>query len=180
MNRLKDLSNSNDQSGFTLAEVLLYLAIFSLVIGAIVGLAAITSLQRVKSEAIAEVNYQGESNVSLIDQTIRNASSINDPAMANSDTMLSLTVVDAGNNPTVFDSYNDGTTNRLRLSEGSPANVTYLTSSHVNLSGLSFINEGLFNTKGSILFHFTLSYQSGSSLAEYNYVKTFYGAATLP
>jgi hypothetical protein len=82
-------------------------------------------------------------------------------------------------NPTVFSSYNDGTTTHLEISQGSPAVSTYLTNSHVILSNLNFSNKGLSSAPGSILYSFTLTYKTSSILQEFNFQKNFYGAATL-
>ncbi len=167
------------ETGFTLAEVILYVALFALIIGAIVGLASLSSLQRVQSQVIAEINYHGENALTLISQTIRNSSSINSPSLGNSGNQLNLTTQDPSTSPTIFDSYLDGSTNRLRLSEGSPATLNYLTSHNVQLSGLTFTNAGASGTKGSIAVTFVLTYNSSSTAAEYTYSKTFFGAATL-
>jgi len=179
MKQIKKILPKKD-GGFTLIEVVLYLAIFAAVVGAIVGLAILTISQREKNEVITSVNYQGEAVLGLVEQTIHESSAINTPALGGSSSALSLTMPSASINPTIFSSYNDGSTIHLEISQGSPAVNSYLTNSHVVISNLTFSNEGFTGTNGSILISFTLSYESASSLEEFTFQKTFYGAASIP
>jgi len=168
------------QKGFTLIEVILYITIFAMIIGAIAGLTILTVSQRQKNEVISSVNYQGEAVLSLLSQTIHQASSINAPSLGTSSGALSLTMPTQSVNPTIFSSYNDGSTTHLEISQGSPAVNSYLTNSHVTLSNLNFSNLGLSGTRGSIQISFTLSYLSSSPLEEFTYQKTFSGASSIP
>jgi type II secretory pathway component PulJ len=172
-------STHQHQTGFTLIEVLLYITIFAMIVGAIVGLAILTVSQRQKSEVITGVNYQGEAAMGLIVQDIHEATKITAPALGASANSLTLVMPTSSVNPTIFSSYNDGSTTHLEISQGSPSVNNYLTNSHVIMSNLTFTNEGLSGTNGSILVSFTLTYTSGSNLEEYNFQKTFTGAASV-
>jgi prepilin-type N-terminal cleavage/methylation domain-containing protein len=169
-----------DKRGFTLIEVILYITIFAMIIGAIAGLTIPTVSQRQKNEVITAVNYQGEAVLSLMSQSVHQASSINAPSLGASSSALSLVMPTQSVNPTIFSSYNDGATTHLEISQGNPAVNSYLTNSHVILSNLTFNNLGLSGTKGSILISFTLSYTSSSPLEEFSYQKTFSGASSIP
>ena len=48
--------NHPDSRGFTLVEILLYIAIFGLVIGAVVGLSTLSITQRVKNQVMADTS----------------------------------------------------------------------------------------------------------------------------
>ncbi len=167
------------QRGFTLIELLIYITIFSIMIGGIVGLAVLTTAQKANSQLTADLNYQGEATMALITQTVHRATSITSPAVANTSGSLTLVMPASSVNPTVFGLYNDGVTNRLRISEGSPAVNNNLTNSRVSLSNLTFSNMSLPSTKGSILIKFTLTYKTTSQRQELQFSKSFTGAATI-
>lgn len=170
-----------NQSGFSLIEMLVYITIFATMIGAVVGLAVITSGQKVNSQVAGDINYQGESVMALITQTVHQANSITAPTAGNSSGSLTLTMAASSVNPTVFSSYNDSTTNRFQVQEGSsPVVQNNLTNAHASVSSLSFTNLSLTGTKGSVLINFTLTYKTSSARQEYSFSKVFYGAATIP
>jgi type II secretory pathway pseudopilin PulG len=170
----------NNHRGFTLIELLIYVTIFSTMIGAVVGLAAIATAQKASSQITSDVNYQGEATMALLSQTIHQATSITSPTVGTTGGSLTLVMPASSVNPTVFTSYNDGTTNRLQMKEGSTPISNYLTNSHASLSNLVFTNMSLPSTKGSVLIKFTLTYRTTSARQELQFSKTFYGAATIP
>jgi type II secretory pathway component PulJ len=172
--------NSNNNSGFTLIEVLLYIAIFASIIMVIAAMAINSVAERQKNEVFTAVNYQGEAAMEIIEQDIHQATSITSPARGNTASSIQLSMPQTSVNPTIFSTYNDGSTNHLEISQGSPSVNTYLTNSHVSISNLSFVNEGLSGTNGSIEISFSLSYKSTSTLEEFTYQNTFYGAASIP
>jgi type II secretory pathway pseudopilin PulG len=173
-------SHQINQHGSTLIELLIYVGIFSTIIGAIVGLAVLTSGQKVSSQVTADINYQGEATMAYITQTVHQASSITAPAPANTGSTLTLVMPTASVNPTSFNTFNDGTTTRLQVNEGSLAIANNLTNSHATVSGLTFTNMSLSGTKGSVQIKFTLTYRTTSQRQEFIYSKTFYGAVTIP
>jgi type II secretory pathway pseudopilin PulG len=177
---MKIKHNNNNNGGFTLIEVLLYIAIFSSIIMVIVALAINSIAERQKNEVFTAVNYQGEAAMEIIEQDIHEASSIASPNRGSTASAIELNMPQTSVNPTIFSTYNDGSTNHLEISQGSPSVNTYLTNSHVSISNLSFTNEGLNGTNGSIQISFSLSYKSTSTLEEFTYKNTFYGAASIP
>lgn len=165
---------SKSGAGFTLIEVLLYVASVGIVILAASILLTIMVKSRVKNVAIAEVEQQGLYVMGLITQTVRNSSGINSPATGSSGSSLSVAMRQAAKNPTVF----DVSSQVFRITEGaaSPVNIT---SSRVSVSGVTFTNLSRSNTPGTIQAQFTITYVNLSGLNEYNYSKTFYGSGTL-
>lgn len=149
-------------------------------IGSIVGLALSTAAEKTRAQVTADVNYQGEAVMSLITQTIHQASSINSPTSGNSGTSLSLSMSNSAVNPTTFILTNDGTTSRFQIGEGAPAINNNLTNARVVVSNLNFTNMSLSGTKGSVLIKYTITYRTPSPRQELQYSKTFYGAATIP
>ncbi|KKT35654.1 MAG: hypothetical protein UW24_C0005G0002 [Parcubacteria group bacterium GW2011_GWA2_44_12] len=90
------------KSGFTLIELLLYVAISSVML-LITSLFLQTLLQsRIKNQTIAEVEQQGLHIMQLITQTVRNAEAITAPAPSASAASLTLDVIPAASDPTVF------------------------------------------------------------------------------
>lgn len=177
---MKRLHLKQQEGGFSLIELLIYITIFSIMIGAVVGLAVLASGQKANSQATTDINYQGEAVMALISQSVHQATAINTPTAATNSPTLSLAMPVTSVNPTVFGTYNDGTTTRMRISEGNPAVQTNLTNSHVTVSNLTFTNMSLASTKGSVLINYTITYRTGSARQEFSVSKRFFGAATIP
>lgn len=162
------------QSGFTLIELLLYLAVTSIIIVSVSGF-LITMLQaRVKFQTISEVEQQGQQTMQAITQTIRNAQAITSPATGASASSLTMDVVTAGLDPTVFD-LSGGI---IRITEGAGA-ATGLTTTKVTASSLNFQNLTRPTTQGVIRISFTITSVNGSGRNEFQYAKTFRGSASL-
>jgi len=106
------------ERGFTLVEVLLYLAISSIILGIISFFVFMMLETRVKNQTILEVEQQGLFVMQTISRTIRNAESINSPSVGASADSLSLSVFDALDNPTIFDVAGGS----IRVKEGAFAN----------------------------------------------------------
>jgi len=162
--------------GFTLIELLLYVAISSAIL-------LITSLflqilleSRVKNQTIAEVEQQGLQVMQLITQTARNAEAIPSPAPSASAASLTLDVITASSDPTIFDL--DLLSGAIRIKEGGGA-VIPLTNSRVTASALTFQNLSRGSTPGTIRIQFTLTHINPEGRNEYFFTKTFTGSATL-
>ncbi len=90
-------------AGYTLIELLLYMAIVSVLLSSVVTFFGVTVDARVKNETINEVNEQGAGAMDYITQTIRNATSITTPAAGANSASLTLVVPTGSLSPTVFD-----------------------------------------------------------------------------
>ncbi len=166
--------NRKSKGGYTLIEVLLYIVIAVIMISGISALFHLVLEGGAKSRTITEVEQQGSQIMHLITQTIRNAEGINSPTEGNSSSTLSLNVVDAGDDPTVF-GISGGS---IYINEGSGSNVD-LMNSNVTASGLTFENVSRTGTPGSVKIEFTLEHVNSLGLNIYDYSKTFYGSATV-
>ena len=165
-------------SGYTIIEMLLYIAIFSLIIGSILSIAMSIANQRIQNQVTQEVDYQGNLAITNITQNLRNASTINTPTPNNSSTSLSFNTTTPANNPSVYDMVSDQSVNKLRFKEGTVASV-YLTSSRVTISNLSFSNRAITGGRDSIYISFTLTYHNPTNKPQLDYQKNFYGVTTL-
>lgn len=160
--------------GFTIIELLLYLASLSIIVLGVSALLFELLNSKVKNQTIAKVEQQGLQTMQIITQTIRNSDNINLPLAGLSSSSLSLQTITALKNPTLFDlsgSY-------LRITEGTGSAIT-LNSSGVVASGLNFQNLSKTNTPGIIRIQFTLTHLNPENKNEYDYTKTFISSASL-
>jgi prepilin-type N-terminal cleavage/methylation domain-containing protein len=162
------------RKGFTLVEMLLYIAILSIIIMAFSSFFFLSYTSRIKAAAIAEVEQQGSQTMSLITQNIRNATSIASPTAGVSAGSLTLTEYIGANSPTVFDQSVD----TLRITEG-VATAVNLTSNRIVVSNLSFQNLSRPSTPGVVQIKFTLTHINPSNRGEYIYSKNFTSTASL-
>lgn len=165
---------SSTQRGYTLIELLLYIALLGILLPGVVGFMGLAVETRVKNQSIAEVNDQGMAAMDYITQTLRNASSITAPAAAASAGSLTITVPTGSLSPTIFDI--NGTT--LQVKEGSAAAVA-LTSDTVQISNLTFTNLTRSGTAGAVQVSFTVSRTNPAGRNEFEYQKTFTTTAEL-
>ncbi len=170
--------DKDNQKGYTIIEMLLYITVFSLIIGSILAVAVSITNQRIQNQINQEVDAQGRLIISSITQSLRNASTINNPSVGNSSSSLSLNTTTATNNPTIFDTAIDQNVNKMRMKVGS-ASPEYLTSSRVSVSNLSFTNKAISGGRDSIDISFTLTYYNPSNKSTLQYQKNFYGVSTL-
>lgn len=163
------------QKGFTLVEMVLYVAICSILLATISVFLSFLLEARVRSQAITEVNQQGFQVMSLITQTIRNGRSIEVPAISTSSSSLFLTTKDSLLNPTVF--YLSSST--LVIKEGTKSPVS-LTNSRVQVTDLLFENVSSISSIEKIIrIRYTINYLNREGKSEYSFVKSFNGSATL-
>jgi Tfp pilus assembly protein PilW len=163
------------QKGFTLVEVVLYVAICSLLLVTISVFLSFLLGARVRSQAITEVNQQGFQVMSLITQTIRNGRSIQVPSTGVSSSTLSITTVNALLNPTIFNI----SSTTVKIKEGSQVAIP-LTNSRIRVSNLLFQNVSSgSSTEKIIRVSYTIDYINPTGRSEYSFTKSFSGSATL-
>lgn len=175
---MKNIYHNQKNNGYTIIEMLLYIAIFSLIIGSILSVAMSIANQRILNQVTQEVDYQGNLAITNITQNLRNASTINTPTPSNSSASLSYNTATLANNPTIYDVVNDQSVNKLRFTAGSSSSV-YLTSSRVTMSNLNFSNRAITGGRDSIYISFTLTYHNPANKPQLDYQKNFYGVTTL-
>jgi len=164
----------NMKKGFTLIEMLLYLAILSVVVLALSSFLLLSYTSRVKGGVIAEVEQQGSQTMSIIAQNIRNAQSITAPIAGISSNSLTLTEFTGAVSPSIFDQSG----NTLRITEGAAIPIN-ITSNRVIVSSLNFQNLSRPNTPGIVQIKFTLTHVNPDNRGEYIYSKSFTSTASL-
>lgn len=166
--------NKKAITGFTLIEVLLYVAIVSIIFGGIMALLDATFKSRIRNEVIAEVERGGNMVMSIFAQHIRNARSITSPTASSTASAVTLAMTDASISPVVF-RLSGG---RIEMSERGFGTTT-ITSSRLTASSLSFFNLSRSTTPGAVRFQFVLDYANPDGVQEYNYRARFIGGASL-
>jgi Tfp pilus assembly protein PilW len=162
------------QKGFTLLELLLYIATSAAILLVISGFLSVLLKARIKNQTVSDVEMQGQAVMRLMTQTIRNSSAINSPANGVSASSISLNTYVPAQNPTIFD-LSGGV---LQIKEGVGA-VIPLTNSRVTVSGVTFHNLSRVGSPGTVHLQFTLTRVNVSGRNEYTYTKTFTGSASL-
>lgn len=160
--------------GFTLIELLVYIGIFSVLTISLVMFNLSLLSTRVKNQVIMEVEQQGVYAVQLISQLIRNAEAVNFPTVGENDSQLSLDVLVAAEDPTIFNIVDNQIFIKRGLNE-----FQALTADNLVVSDLIFYNSSQADTSGNISFQFTLTYQNISNTKDYEYSRIFYGSASL-
>ncbi len=162
------------QEGFTLIELIIYIAISSFVLGALFALYGSIYQLRVKNESIAEGEQQGQQIIQIISQTVRNAANINSPTAGTAGSILSLQTYSISTDPTIFTISNG----IVSIQEGIGAPMA-LNSPKVTVSNLVFQNLARSGTHGIVKISFTINYTNGSTKVERNFIRNFYDSAAV-
>jgi type II secretory pathway component PulJ len=157
-------------TGYTLIELLLYIAITSSLLVVAVGFFGMVSESRIKGQAVAEVDQQAAYVMDYMTSAVRNAASLSVPAAAASGS--TLTVTSPASTTSVFSL--SGTT--LQVKEGSAA-VVSLSNSNVAVSNLTFTNLTRFGSNGIVRISFTVARTNTAGRQEYNYQQTYTNSA---
>lgn len=156
------------QAGYTLIELLLYIAMVGVLLAAVTAFFGITTDARIKNQSMTEVNEQGVFALDMIAQTVRNGTSLSSPAAGASGSQLTLTVPTGALSPTVFD-VSGGV---LRIKEGA-GGVVAITNSKVQVTSLTVTNLTRSGTGGIVRISLTLSRRNTAGANAYDYTKTF-------
>ena len=166
------ISRRRRQAGYTLIELLLYVAISGMLLTGVVGFFGLVTEARVKNQSISEVDEQGAAAMDYITQTIRNATSISSPVVGATGASLTLVVPTGALSPTIFSL--SGTV--LQVKEGAAAAIP-LTSNEVQVSSLTFHNLTRTGTGGIVQVSFVVTRTNPNNRTEFEYQKTFTGSA---
>jgi len=96
------LQPNKTQTGYTLIELLLYVAIVGSLLTLGHLLFGMVAEARVKNQTVSEVDEQGTAIMDYMTQTIRNATSITTPTVGLNGPSLTLAVPTVGLSPTIF------------------------------------------------------------------------------
>ena len=164
-------------TGLTFIELILYVALVSVFIGAVVQFYRYIAVLRIRSQVAQEVTYNVQYAGKRIAYEIRSASAMNSITSSS----LCLSSSDASRNPTLI----YVSQNRLRIGwGGGSVNCTNLTNDYpitgnrVNISGFNFQNLSNISTK-NIHYSFIVSYASTTNRKEWQKNETASGSAEI-
>jgi len=160
LNRLLDTRHSllaTGRRGFTLLELTIYAALFSVAAVAFVGILVTITQVQVKSGAQAEVNQQSQFLLQTIQRYVETSSLI-DMATDSATTTLKLRMSSSAGDP-AYIYLSAGTVYLKETEAGAPQ---ALTSDKVNVSSLSFIKRANSSGRDSLGVSFTVEYNSAS------------------
>lgn len=163
-----------DKKGFSLIEAVIYIAIFTMFVGALVNFTLNLNTSRLHSQTMLEVKGQGADLMRILTKTITNATAINYPGTGLSSGAISVNLPDASKSPTIF----SGSGEAIYITEGANSAVA-LTNNKVKVTNLSFKNVSKTATPGTIQIRFTISNTANQKLPEQQYAIDFYGTASL-
>jgi type II secretory pathway pseudopilin PulG len=170
---LKDHTHKRQQ-GYTLIELLLYVAIMGTLLTTVTYFFGTVASARVKDQTVLEVNDQGVALMDYITQTIRNATSITAPTIGTTGSSLTLVVPTGALSPTVINAIS--LPGIIQVKEGAGAAIP-LISNDVQVNSLTFKNLSRTGTPGIIQVNFVLARVNPSNMNEFDYQKSFIGTA---
>ena len=135
--RARSLTRGRRMAGFTLVETVLYIAIFSGMVTALVSFALSITESRNKTYVVQEVQANMRVAHDIVSQRIRSASAVNasSSVFGTDPGVLSLAMASSSLNPTIITlSADDGV---LQIKEGNSVTTT-ITSSDVQVHNLVF------------------------------------------
>jgi type II secretory pathway pseudopilin PulG len=162
---------TNKQSGITLVEIMLYIAIISIVLATTSAFFATLITSRIKNQTINEVEFQGLQAIQVINKNLRNAESILSPQIGQETS--SLKIIRKGTE--IEFTLDNGI---IYMQEGI-AQPEYLTNDIISVSNLTFKNLSRANTPGAIRTDFFVEHINNSGRNEYFFEKNVFGSATL-
>jgi len=172
------MNNMKKQAGFTLIEILIYIAIISGVVVTFVVFSLSISNSRNKTYVIQEVQANTRVAFELISKYLHAADDINIGAsIFDSDPgVLSLAMDDAGKNPTIISlNADDG---QLQIKEGSADEVN-VTSNEVKITNLVFRDLTGSSARKNIGVEVTVEYNVDNSDVIYEYAQSWQTAVSL-
>lgn len=163
------------ESGFSLVETLLYVALFAAIVSALAVFLATLSASRINQQVTGEVDQQASFAFRTMTQSIRNATAINSPGAGATSSSLSINTGVASTTPTLY-SLTGGV---LFITEGVNPAIA-LTNSRVVVTDLTFSNLTKSGSKGLVSIDLNLKATAASAnRAEYNYQANYHDSASL-
>ena len=149
-------SASSFRSAFTLFEILIATALFSIVIGSFITILVTVTRIQVQQASLAEVNQQSQFLLQQVQYYVAHSSLIDMP-VDQATTTLRLRMPASSTDPTVI-TLSGGI---VYLQQGSNA-IQALSSSHISISGLSFTRRANPPAHDSVDVAFSLAYTTSN------------------
>ncbi len=171
---MKNLISKNNK-GFSLIEVIIYVAIIGGLLVTLTNFILAISGSRNKSYAQQEVNANTRLALNILTHKIKSSNGINvsSSTFNTSPGVLSLSMSSSTLSPTIFTLSNG----RLTISEGVTTSQ-FITSQRVNISSLIFTNLTADSNHGNVGISMSFNYASSSD-ASYNFSSSLNTAVNL-
>lgn len=161
-----------NKRGFTLIEILIYSAIFTVTAIFLVNILTTTSRIQSRQTAVNELNQQISFVASTIERLVRNASLIENPAGVASTTLV-LRTSSSGADPTKI--YVDASNTAIYVKEGT-ADARAITNSLVKIGGFQVVKYE--NPGGRAVVQVDLTLQYNSDNPQFQFSRNFKTAIT--
>ena len=148
--------------GFTLIEIIIYTAIVSIILAAVINFAWNIIYGKSKTSSWQEVQQNIRFTMERITQEVRSASGVNNIGIGGSANSLSLEMADPDLNPTIFDVSGD----KVRLTQGASGPYE-LTTDELEVTNLNFTNLSYADTSGTIRIELTIEHKNPGGVIEY-------------
>ncbi len=161
--QINQLRNNN---GFTLIEIIIYVAIIGIVMTSFIAFGMSISSARSKTYVVQEVQGNARMLIDIISQKIKRAQAITSPTAGQSNGAMTLDMPYSESDLTF--SMTDGI---VYLTEGS-GDPQAIVSNEVEVENFQFSNIGLNGSVDSILVEFDMEFRNAASV-EYSYADSF-------
>lgn len=167
-----------NKRGFTLVELIIYVAIVSSILIATTQYVATLARNRAKSEVLAEVAYNAAIIQAKLSYAARHAESLNvgSSTFGSDPGVLQLEMVDSGENPTIFNLTADDGAAQMNIN----GTTTQLTTDRVNVTNFVFSNRTSSDDIGIIEVQYTIEAVNSSNSPFFDYVEEFQTAIRIP
>lgn len=155
-----------NKKGFTLIEILIYIAIIGVVISGFIAFALSITGSRDKNYVVQEVQANGRMALDLISQKIKAANDVVSPGEGNSGSSLELDMPSPDANLTF--SLSNGILNATETG----SDPVLVTSDEVNVTNLTFTNLAPATEKDNIRIEMNIEYRNPGS-QEFKYSQDY-------
>jgi len=166
---IKKTAEKKKVSGFTLIEIIIYGALVTMIIGALVLTSVNILGARARITAMEEVSHNARFALERIMSEIRGSQAIETV----SGSQLKITNIDG--DPVEFNL----TEGVIKMSRGEGATRFSLTGSSVNVSSLQFSDVSYEDTSGAIRIEMTVEFANPLGRPEWDFQRTFYATENL-
>jgi type II secretory pathway pseudopilin PulG len=169
---MKPMLPTSTSRGMTLLEVILYIALSAIILGATAILYGVVQAHESRLHAETAVDEAANEIFAKTTQTIRSSERVISPGQGTEDTTLTLSMRPGDSNPDVF-SVDSGVAYE---SDGDAAPVA-LTAPDVAIDSLTFNNFSTASSSDSLRMTLTLHYKNPGGRSESEYIRTYYATA---
>lgn len=160
-----------NKRGFTLIEVLLYVSLSVLLLGALSATVILTLESRARAHVTNEVEQQASFIFNRIEQIAQDSSAITSPVAASTGSSLTISRDSPSDNPTTLSL--SGTT--LMITRGGNSS-TALHNDQIEVTNFVVSNLSRPGTDGIFRIELTLAFKNEVGRSEFNYSRSYRGS----